>query len=90
MLRRLPVLSLRLNQCANFRSGALKPRPSGIDVVHQMPIDHHEAHQAREIVAVPVAVHIGLAGTQCSAEHHIGIEPRAVHTDGDVEGRGCR
>ena len=61
-------------------------RPAGIDLVHQVAIDHHQAHQGGEVVALPVAVDVRPARAHRAGEHRVRIEPRIAHPDGDVEG----
>src|SRR5450631_2714647 len=53
-----------------------------------MTIDHHEAYQAREIIAVPIAVDIGLARPDSAGEDDIGIEAGAGHANRHVERSG--
>jgi hypothetical protein len=52
-----------------------------------MPIGDHQAHQAGEIVAMPVALHVRLAGAHRAGECDIRVEAGVAHTQGDIERR---
>ena len=85
MLRRLPLLSLRLSQCASFKTRRAQARPAGVHVVHQVTVHHHQPRKPGEIVAVPVIIDVGLARAHGSRENHVRVEARIAHANGHIE-----
>ena len=77
MLRRLPRgLLSRNSTCAKARDQAREPRATPSQSVSGGAIAGQQSDEPDEIVAIPVAVHIGLACAQSAAAQDAPVEAR--------------
>ena len=63
---------------------AAQLRPTALHAVEQVAIAYQQADQADQVVAAPVALHVGLAGADGTVGRGLPVEPGMPHVEHDV------
>jgi hypothetical protein len=76
-----PLVRVAINPVEQPLQQARESGRAALHAVQHLAVPEQQPDQRDEVVALPVAVHPGLAAADGSAERHLAVKPRIQHSD---------